>query len=580
MPNTPGTLAYPTSLDDVISLFETTDSAATTLNGGIDASVTTIIVVSTTLFPSTGSITIESEIIYYTGKSGTTFTGCIRGRAGTTAATHSTGLAVNGRILASHHNVLASAIIALETKVGLITVARTDAGQTFTGINTFTSPKIITDISDTNGNELLKFTSTANAINEFTITNAATSGHPSIAASGGGTDINVVLTPKGAGIVSTAASLVVAAGGFGTAASPALSVFGAGAGRGLFGTNGGVGLSNGSSQAYFSPGNDRSGSSGHGIRVDRDGEVGWSGTQNDAGQITDLRLFRNTTGVLEINGATVGQWGSLLCGVRDAGTNTVVAGITIGHQTSGIQANNAIGLGIAIDFNINDTTTADANAARLAAVWSDSAHSTRTGDLVFSTVNSGTLAERMRLTGAGQLHIGDGTESPIVAGSSLYIAVNGTAAFTVRDCTNDVELLNYAYSGGVIIGSTSNHDCVLRSNNTGRIAIRATGTIGLAAATVFGWSSTSDPVAASDAAFARVSPGLVEINNGTAGTLRDITLRNITISGTARFNGTNSTGAGSALFGTNSPASTLTAPYTWITVIVADGSTCYMPVWK
>ena len=40
------------------------------------------------------------------------------------------------------------------------------------------------------------------------------------------------------------------------------------------------------------------------------------------------------------------------------------------------------------------------------------------------------------------------------------------------------------------------------------------------------------------------------------------------------------TGAGTALLGTNSPATTNTAPYTWLTVITSDGSTCYIPLWK
>jgi hypothetical protein len=54
----------------------------------------------------------------------------------------------------------------------------------------------------------------------------------------------------------------------------------------------------------------------------------------------------------------------------------------------------------------------------------------------------------------------------------------------------------------------------------------------------------------------------------------------IQLAGIPKFSGTNSTGGGSALLGTNSPASTLTAPYTWITVTTSDGTTGYMPVWK
>lgn len=52
------------------------------------------------------------------------------------------------------------------------------------------------------------------------------------------------------------------------------------------------------------------------------------------------------------------------------------------------------------------------------------------------------------------------------------------------------------------------------------------------------------------------------------------------VTGTVTFGGTNSTGRGGALLGSNSPAITLTAPYTWITVIAADGSTVYIPAWK
>ena len=67
------------------------DVVATTLNGGINNTVTTITVVSTTGFDATGSIQIANETITYTGTTATTFTGCTRGAGGTTAAAHNTG---------------------------------------------------------------------------------------------------------------------------------------------------------------------------------------------------------------------------------------------------------------------------------------------------------------------------------------------------------------------------------------------------------------------------------------------------------------------------------------------------------
>ena len=50
--------------------------------------LTTITVDDTTSFPSAGKILIDEEIISYTGKSSTTFTGCTRGSSGTTATHH------------------------------------------------------------------------------------------------------------------------------------------------------------------------------------------------------------------------------------------------------------------------------------------------------------------------------------------------------------------------------------------------------------------------------------------------------------------------------------------------------------
>jgi len=69
-------------------------TAYSTLNGGINASQTTLTLTSGTSFPSAGVILIDSEKISYTGKSGNVLNGLTRGYAGTTAASHSTGAAV------------------------------------------------------------------------------------------------------------------------------------------------------------------------------------------------------------------------------------------------------------------------------------------------------------------------------------------------------------------------------------------------------------------------------------------------------------------------------------------------------
>ena len=54
-------------------------------------------------------------------------------------------------------------------------------------------------ILDQNSNEQIKFVTSGSAVNEFQITNAATGNAPEIAATGGDSDIDLNLTPKGVG---------------------------------------------------------------------------------------------------------------------------------------------------------------------------------------------------------------------------------------------------------------------------------------------------------------------------------------------------------------------------------------------
>lgn len=58
------------------------------LSSAINSSATSIPVLNAASYPNSGVVIIDSEKIFYTGKNTTTLTGCIRGYAGTTAASH------------------------------------------------------------------------------------------------------------------------------------------------------------------------------------------------------------------------------------------------------------------------------------------------------------------------------------------------------------------------------------------------------------------------------------------------------------------------------------------------------------
>ena len=72
--------------------------------------------------------------------------------------------------------------------------------QTLTN-KTLTEPKIVNGgfIADANGNEQIKFTTTASAVNELTVINSATGSAPDIQSTGGDTNIDLKITPKGTG---------------------------------------------------------------------------------------------------------------------------------------------------------------------------------------------------------------------------------------------------------------------------------------------------------------------------------------------------------------------------------------------
>jgi hypothetical protein len=113
---------------------------------------------------------------------------------------------------AALHNTHGSIAVAIETTVG--TTAGTNVlksfsagdmaarvnGETF-GTPTLNTPKIGTAILDANGNEVFLTPATSSAVNEITVANAATNTSPYFAATGGDTNIDLKLYPKGTGEV-------------------------------------------------------------------------------------------------------------------------------------------------------------------------------------------------------------------------------------------------------------------------------------------------------------------------------------------------------------------------------------------
>lgn len=119
-----GTTNFPAGLDshsgaDPFGFGEVVNGLATALDGSHASNATTLTVLSTTSFPSRGYLAVgwrgAWEVVSYTGKTATTFTGCTRGAGGTTALSHANGVAVTSAPVAAHHDDLAAAIAAIES---------------------------------------------------------------------------------------------------------------------------------------------------------------------------------------------------------------------------------------------------------------------------------------------------------------------------------------------------------------------------------------------------------------------------------------------------------------------------------
>lgn len=122
----------------------------------------------------------------------------------TLTGTDSSALSLAGNLTTAG----AFAITFTSTATTSLTLPTTGTLATLAGAETLSSKTLTTPIivdagyiSDDSNNELLKFSKTASAVNEITIKNAATGNGPQIQSTGGDTNIDINLVPKGTGIV-------------------------------------------------------------------------------------------------------------------------------------------------------------------------------------------------------------------------------------------------------------------------------------------------------------------------------------------------------------------------------------------
>ena len=138
---------FPNSIDDASSLYSPADAFSakpleTITTMPVYASDTTISVESTGVgFPDEyGILSIDDELIVYTGKTASQFTGCQRGAFGTVAAQHTSGATVRANMVSAYIKSLQDAVRAVQQDLGTASsrnYVRKDGQVTISGQKTF-----------------------------------------------------------------------------------------------------------------------------------------------------------------------------------------------------------------------------------------------------------------------------------------------------------------------------------------------------------------------------------------------------------------------------------------------------------
>jgi hypothetical protein len=137
---------YPNAIDGPSSLYSPVDALSTrpletTTTQQTLAADTTISVASTDGFAASyGILSINDELIVYTSKNATQFTGCQRGAFGTQAAQHAQGATVRANMVSAFITALQQAVVAIETELGTaaaLRYIRPMGDQVVTGMKTF-----------------------------------------------------------------------------------------------------------------------------------------------------------------------------------------------------------------------------------------------------------------------------------------------------------------------------------------------------------------------------------------------------------------------------------------------------------
>lgn len=198
----------------------------------------------------------------------------------------------------------------------------------------------------------------------------------------------------------------------------------------------------------------------------------------------------------------------------NATTNAIDTLLDLQHSSSGTVAAN---FGAAIRFGLESSTTTNQLAGNITYSWLDATHASRKSTITASIVTSGT--ER---TAFGY----DPTTNSGAGSFDIYRSDSAAKNTQIVPNGNDTAFIN---PNGTFYIGTSIAAFNVAFNKSG------SGFINVVSGGMYGFSSSASEAAFTgpDTGISRNAAGVVELNNGTAGSYRDLKLRTLTALGTS-----------------------------------------------
>lgn len=298
-------------------------------------------------------------------------------------------------------------LMTVGTGTGYKTMVDTDSSQSLSN-KTLTAPKIVNNgfIADANGNEQIVFVTTSSAVNEITITNAATGSSPLIASSGGNTNIDLRLQGKGTGTVVIDDSAINTSNAifsvFDSTAS-SISAFGAA-------TTLGIGASSGTASI-----NNTTVTAPNATTISGAAATTLSLSTTPTGAATiNIGTGANTTGTKAINIGTAGASG---------GTTTVTIGSCLTGHTSSVVLGSSTGTSVVQVSNNGLIFKDTGNRITLSSASSIGANATHT--LPNITSGNVVIAGTTNFNTSNYILMGGGSTTPSAFTDKDTVVVGG-----------------------------------------------------------------------------------------------------------------------------------------------------------